>query len=171
MVAMLGYFGDLRLPDDRHSSITVLQVTPSVVGRYVSDHIPPLIFYTPLDQTIYANPEGVLWKWAGSRFEQATAEEQRKVDGTNLLSAQAFADVHGWSSLPSVASGPPEVTVKMELGGQALTLLVKRGYNESDISIDLLRLALHLKECGSLTSGLGGSARENTSIPLRNVEA
>jgi hypothetical protein len=37
-----------------------------------------LFFYTPLDQTIYANPEGVLWKWAGSRFEQARAEEQRK---------------------------------------------------------------------------------------------
>ena len=77
IVAMLGYFG-LRLPDDRHFSITVLQVTPAVVRRYVSDDIPPLIFYTPLDQTIYANPEGVLWKWAGSRFEQARAEEQRK---------------------------------------------------------------------------------------------
>jgi hypothetical protein len=136
---MLGYFGDIRLPDESHSSITVLEVTPSAVKRYVAEDIPPLIFYTPLDGTIYANREGVLWKWAGARFEQATADEQRKVDGTNRLSAQAFTDVHGWSSLPRVTSGPPEVTVQMELSGQTLMLLVKRGYNESDISIDLVR--------------------------------
>jgi hypothetical protein len=117
----------------------VLQVTPSAVQRYLSEDIPPLIFYTPFDQTIYANREGVLWKWAGSRFEQATADEQRKVDGTNRLSAQAFTDVGGWSSLPRVTSGPPEVTVKMGFGGQRLTLLVKHAYNETDISIDLLR--------------------------------
>ena len=138
MVAMLQYFGNIRPPDDDHSSITVLQVTPSAVQRHVAEGT-SLDFYTPFDQTIYANRQGVLWKWAGDRFKQATAEEQRKVDGTNRLSAQAFTDVHGWSSLPRVTIGPPEVTVKMELGGQALTLLVKRGYNDSNISLDLLR--------------------------------
>jgi hypothetical protein len=139
MVAMLQYFGSIRLPDDHRSSITVLRVTSSEVQRYVSEDIPPLSFYTPFDQTIYANREGVLWKWAGSRFEQATADEQGKFGGTNRLSAQGFTDVRGWSSLPRVTSGPPEVEVAMEVGGQPLTLLVKRGYNESDISIDRLR--------------------------------
>jgi hypothetical protein len=138
IVAILKYFGYIRLPDDRHSSITILQVTPSAVQRYMSEGI-SLDFYTPFEQTIYANRQGVLWKWAGAHFEQATAEEQRKFDGTTALSAQAFSEVHGWSSLPRVTSGPPEVAVKMDLGGQPLTVLVKRGYNDSDISIDLLR--------------------------------
>src|SRR6266436_661625 len=132
LVVVREYFGSLRLPDNDRSSITLLVVTAAAVQRYVTEDI-SLDFYTPFDQTIYANRQGVLWKWAGARFEQATAEEQRRVDGTNHLSAQAFTDVHGWSSLPSVTSGPPEVTIKVELGGQALTLLVKRGYNESDI--------------------------------------
>ena len=83
-----------------------------MVRRYVSDDIPPIIFYTPLDQTIYANPEGVLWKWAGIHFEQARAEEQRKVDGTNLLSAQAFADVHGWLRYVVSPVGHPRFRLK-----------------------------------------------------------
>ncbi len=139
LVVVREYFGSLRLPDNDRSSITLLVVTAAAVQRYVTEDI-SLDFYTPFDNTIYANRQGVLWKWAGGRFEQATAEEQRRFDGTNRLSAQAFTDVHGWSSLPGVTSGPPEVTIKVELGGQALTLLVKRGYNESDISVDLLRL-------------------------------
>jgi hypothetical protein len=120
MDAMLQYFGSIRLPDDHHSSITVLQVTPSTVQRYVTENIPPLIFYTPFDQTIYANREGVLWKWAGARFEQATAEEQRKVDGTNRLIAQAFTDVHG-------PGGPPFLHHAYNRGCPVLAFFARAG--------------------------------------------
>lgn len=138
LVAMRRYFGSISPPDDRTSSITVLEVTATAVHRYVTEDI-SLNFYTPFDHAIYANRQGGLWKWAGGHFEQATADEQRNFGGTSRLSAQGFTDVNGWSSLPRVTSGPPEVKVEMEAGGEPLTLLVKRGYNERDISIDLLR--------------------------------
>jgi hypothetical protein len=131
------YFGDVRLPDNERSSITVLRVTPSGVERYVQSDV-FLDLYTPMGNTVYANHQGSLWKWTGSKFEPTTSEEQRRLGGTGRLSAQAFDDVEGWFSRPRVTSGPPKVRFTMNIGGQPLTLVVERS-PRGDISIDLLR--------------------------------
>src|SRR5487761_1043364 len=78
----------VRGPDDQRTSVMVVHITASGVDRNVVEALdeepantPDL--YTPFEGYIYANYHGSLRKWSGNRFETATAEEQRRLDGTN----------------------------------------------------------------------------------------
>lgn len=90
----------VRLPDDERTSVTVVHITASGVEQHVVEMLdePPAntpILYTPLQGYIYANCEGHLCKWTGNKFETATQEEQRRLDGTNQLDEKNMDK--GWS--------------------------------------------------------------------------
>ena len=93
----------VRQPDDQRTSLTVLHITVSGVERHVVEasdeeqaNTPDL--YTPFEGNIYANYHGSLQKWTGNKFEPATAEEQRRLDGTNrLVATDIEKDAAGWS--------------------------------------------------------------------------
>ncbi len=93
----------VRGPDDQRTSVTVVHITASGVDRHVVEALdeeqantPDL--YTPFEGYIYANYHGSLCKWTGNKFETATAEEQRRLDGTNrLVATDIEKDTAGWS--------------------------------------------------------------------------
>jgi hypothetical protein len=90
----------VRLPDDQRSSVTVVHLTAYGVDRHVVEMLDEQpgnfpILYTPRHGYIYANCEGQLCKWTGNRFETATEEEQRRLDGTSQLDEQNMDK--GWS--------------------------------------------------------------------------
>ncbi len=90
----------VRLPDDERTSVTVVHITASGVERHVAEMLdePPANtpdFYTPVQGYIYANYRGSLYKWTGNKFETATEEEQRRLDGTNRLDEKNMDK--GWS--------------------------------------------------------------------------
>jgi hypothetical protein len=128
-------FGVVLSPDDRGSLTTVLRITPTEVQRSV---VGDFDFFTPRDQTIYASHDGTLWKWVETRFEPASPEEERKFEGIKSLSKEDFNGIHGWSVRHSVTSGQYG-EFKIELGGNPLTLATRRGYKDTNVSIDLQR--------------------------------
>jgi hypothetical protein len=89
--------------DDQRTSVTVVHIAASGVERHVVEasdeeqaNTPDL--YTPFEGHIYANYHGSLYKWTGSKFETATAEEQRRLDGTNrLVATDIDKGADGWS--------------------------------------------------------------------------
>jgi hypothetical protein len=93
----------VRGPDDQRTSVTVVHITASGVDRHVVEALdeeqantPDL--YTPFEGYIYANYHGSLCKWTGNKFETATADEQRRLDGTNrLVATDIEKDTAGWS--------------------------------------------------------------------------
>jgi hypothetical protein len=102
-VLLKEYLYGVRLPDDQRTSVTVVRVTASGVEHHVVEMLdenpantPDL--YTPAQGYIYANYHGSLYKWTGTKFETATEEEQRRLDGTNRLVAKDIEkDAEGWS--------------------------------------------------------------------------
>lgn len=120
------YLHGVRLPDDDLGSLTVIRVTPSAVERHVvelKDRTPgsgPGL-YTPLGDRIYANCPvlGGLCRWSGDHFEQATEEEQRKLDGINHLTEKDFDSVDGWSK-KGIAAGPENTFARIttDVGGR-----------------------------------------------------
>ena len=90
-------------PGYQRTSVTVVHITASGVDRHVVEALdeeqantPDL--YTPFEGYIYANYHGSLCKWTGNKFETATAEEQRRLDGTNrLVATDIEKDTAGWS--------------------------------------------------------------------------
>jgi hypothetical protein len=83
----------VRPPDDQRTSVMVVRVTPSGVEHHVVEMLnehpgntPAL--YTAFEDQIYANCEGYLCKWTGSKFEAATQDEQHRLDETRQLIAK-----------------------------------------------------------------------------------
>ena len=129
-------------PNENRASLTVIRVTPNAVERHVLDvegNAPDLL--TPVGRTIYANCQGTLCKWSGTRFEPATEEERRRLDNINRLSAIDIENVNGWSKR-GVGATSGDNHFSVELGRQA-TLSVKQGnvYKSAydSASVDLLR--------------------------------
>jgi hypothetical protein len=86
--------------DDKNSFTFVFYITPSAVER--CETAGKFEYYTPVDNILYAGNEGALWKWMGTRFEQASSEEQGKLNGTAGLSKEDFTDANGWSARRSI---------------------------------------------------------------------
>jgi len=103
----------VRGPDDQRTSVTVVHITADGVERHVEawdqDQANTPDLYTPFEGRIYANYRGSLGKWTGNKFEMATAEEQRRLDGTNRLVA---------TDIDKGAGGGPNV----DLGSQSATM-------------------------------------------------
>lgn len=90
-------------PDDAKLTQIVIRVTGSSIEHY-SFNMPdePGIgpdLYTPLEGRIYANCPQLngLCKWNGNRFEAASPDEQRRLDGINQLTALEIEKANGWS--------------------------------------------------------------------------
>ena len=139
------YLNAPPFPDDRRVSLVVIRVTGSAVERQVvdfprdTDHAPTLL--TPFDKSIYANCQGVLCRWTGTRFEPASDTEQRRLDGTNRLSVPNFNGVEGWSR-QGVGAVAGDSQFSADVGGK-VSLVVKLGniYKSaySSASVDLFR--------------------------------
>lgn len=139
------YLNAPPFPDDRRVSVVVIRVTASAVERQVvdfpmnSDHGPT--FLTLLEKSIYANCQGVLCRWTGTRFELASDTEQRRLDGINRLSVPNFSGVEGWSR-QGVGSVTGDSQFLADVGGK-VTLVVNLGNSTksaySSASVDLLR--------------------------------
>jgi len=125
------YFYLVPPPADQGSSTVVFRITPSEVQRYTAGEM-SFDLYTPFEGGIYADQDGALWRWAGSRFEPTSAEDQRHLDGIKRLSAEDFSNVHGWSGRHRL-SGP----LNINLRGNPVTVVVTNG--AYDLFIDLQR--------------------------------
>src|SRR5271165_3272350 len=90
----------VRLPDDQRTSVTVVHITASGTEHDVVQMLDEQPANTPIRYArrqgyIYANCEGHLCKWTGNKFETATEEEQRRLDGTSQLDEKHMEE--GWS--------------------------------------------------------------------------
>jgi hypothetical protein len=130
------------IPNDQRRTLDVIRITPNTLERHVIEvegNTPDLL--TPFEGHIFANCEGTLCKWNETRFEPATEEEGRSLNGISKLSAIGFSDIDGWSKrrIDATTDG---FQFSVELSKQ-VTLLVKQGnvyrspYDSS--TIDLLR--------------------------------
>lgn len=139
------YFNAPPFPNDQSVSVVVLRVTHSGVERHEvriageSANAPD--FYTTFGDDIYANCQGVLCRWTGTRFEAATEEERGRLDGINRLSALEFANREGWYKR-EVGQTASDYQFSVDVGTQ-VRLLIKAGNVYSSAydspTVDLLR--------------------------------
>ncbi len=113
------HLNGVPVPTDKHSRLTVLRVTPSGVERHVLEEAEEPDLYTVLHGQIYANCHGSLCKWSNGRFEEATEEEQRKLDGINRLTNHEFDNVGGWSK-KGIGGAPEDIFARsaIDVGGR-----------------------------------------------------
>jgi hypothetical protein len=146
-IVILGeYFHVVPPPEDERASVIVMRVTPSTIERYVVDvgegTLGSPAYLTPIDDVFYGMCQrGVLCKWTGNRFVSATDEEQRRLDGVNLLIRGETNNhiVNGWNEhfaprLPGDQFEFPIGNVQISVKNRATNV---RAY--PNVSIDLLR--------------------------------
>jgi hypothetical protein len=122
------WLGVPLLPSDESTLLSVIRVSKSGVEPHElkigKDQIAP-IFLTPVDETIYANCQGTLCKWATDHFETATAAERSKLDGINKLITDLNAKSFEWSKREiGTDSSRPEMSIEV---GNDFSLLVRQG--------------------------------------------
>jgi hypothetical protein len=133
-------------PDDERYSLLVVRVTPSAIERYAlpaPENQPGAepSLYSPVNGTIYANCQGVLCKWTGIRFEQATAEEHQRFDGISRLAPDINMDLGEWYKRGVGATTTP-YQFSARVGGTLALSMKSSGldqYGCGSVSIDLLR--------------------------------
>jgi len=128
-IALQEWLNVPAFPSDRRAFLTIIRVTPLGVDRHIGKvsgdpaEIPDLL--TPLGETIYANCQGTLCKWAGTHFETATRAEQERLDGTTRLVADIDTTVNGWSKRGiGTVAGNAEYSIDL---GKEFTLRVRQG--------------------------------------------
>jgi len=93
----------VRLQDDQRTSVAVVHLTTSGAKDQVVEMLDENPGNTPdlykvIDDHIYANWKGYLYKWTGNKFEKATEQEQRRYDEVKQITSD---DVErypgGWS--------------------------------------------------------------------------
>jgi hypothetical protein len=133
-----GLFGVIDSPDDRRLFTEVIQITPSAIRG--DEVVGTFAFYTPRNQNIYAlHGQGMLSKWVGTHFEQASPEEQQKVEIATSVPMRDFTDVNGWSARYSVTTKIND-EYKIQVSGGPLTLVVKTlNLTDGEVSLDLVR--------------------------------
>jgi hypothetical protein len=145
-IMLEGLLYGVRERDDQRTSVTVVHISAAGMDRHMFEasdeeqaNTPDML--TPFEGQIYANYHGSLVKWTGDKFETATAEEQRRLDGTNrLVPTDIEKDAAGWSKRSFGES--PEFAV--DVGGK-FTLLVtnklasRSGSGASVVSVTLAR--------------------------------
>jgi hypothetical protein len=142
------YLNGVREPDDERKSVVVIEITSSAVEQHVlevADSTPGMDpgSYTPIEGRIYANYPGIggLCRWDGDRFEPATGEEQRRLDGINRLTSRDFDNVNGWSKRTFVPA-PSDYQFEVRLGEHGTLRIRNRRLDRAGnggVSIDLQR--------------------------------
>jgi len=133
-----GFFGVIDSPDDRRLFTEVIKITPSAIQRY--EIVGTFAFYTPRNQNIYAlHGQAMLSKRVGTHFEEASPEEQQKVEIATSVPMRDFTDVNGWSARYSVTTKIHD-EYKIQVSGGPLTLVVKTlNLTDGEVSLDLVR--------------------------------
>ena len=94
------YFNAPPLPTDQRVFLSVIHVSPAGVERHLAfvtnDTATVPRSFTPFGKTIYTFCGGVLCKWAGDKFENATAEEQQRVGGAEQIPPDIDGPINGW---------------------------------------------------------------------------
>jgi hypothetical protein len=104
-------------------------VTPSVTERYLASvadsaaKIPD--FFTPIGEFVYANCQGMLCKWVGDHFENATTEEQTRMGGINHLVPDIDTKLDGWSK-KGIGSVVGNADFSVEINND-ISLFVRQG--------------------------------------------
>lgn len=116
-------FGALPAPNDQRVFLVVINVSSSGTERHlgwVQNDTPgfPRSF-TPVGQSVYTFCDGVLCKWAGDHFENATQKEQQDIGGAERLVSDGDVSVNGWTKRE--VNGDFSVTI----GGQTVVKLAK----------------------------------------------
>jgi hypothetical protein len=95
------WLGGVPLPNDQRVFLIVIHVTPSGVERHLaltqSETAGVPDSFTPMGQSVYTFCNGVLCKWAGDRFENATQQEQQEIGGIEHLIPDSTPTVNGWT--------------------------------------------------------------------------
>ena len=98
---LFGSLGAIPLPNDQRVFLIVIHVTPSGAERHLAltqDDTPGIpSSFTPLGRDVYTYCNGVLCKWAGDHFENATPQEQKQIGGIEHLVSDSVPTVNGWS--------------------------------------------------------------------------
>src|SRR5260370_9832454 len=98
-----GFFGVIDLANDRKLFTEVIKITPSAIQHH--EVVGTFAFYTPRNQNIYAlHGQAMLSKWVDTHFEEASPEEQQKVEIVASIPMRDFTDVNGWSPRDSVTT-------------------------------------------------------------------
>jgi hypothetical protein len=129
---VIGGFAGAVIPGDGRSLLVVIHVTSFGVERhsvkvadFITDNSSPIFEkYTPLESQVYALGPGLrLWRCAGDHFENATQEEQERLDGIHRLTAEDFYnDANGWSRR-GFGVDPAEGNFAVDIGNEFRVLV------------------------------------------------
>jgi hypothetical protein len=145
-VSCLGYvaagiktlFGVIDSPDDRNPFTLVIRITPAGTERYEVKG--EYDYFAPFDNILYGvHNDQNLWKWAGTHFEKASIDEQRRLNGIQGLSKKEFTDVNGWSGRYSVTSKIKEQFPFLLSGAPMTVEVTTLNLADGEVSVDLLR--------------------------------
>ncbi|HKV04443.1 MAG TPA: hypothetical protein VJO53_04965 [Candidatus Acidoferrales bacterium] len=141
----------VRQPDDKRcSESVVVQVTDKGIQRFDTDLYryaeDPYcgMNFAAFEGQIYAGylAEDRLWRWSGTHFDPATAEEVRAFDAAKIGAKVdphpwQFDNVDGWS-MRAFGQTPPKY--ELVLNGQPLTILFSgETWPPKPLSVDLVR--------------------------------
>ena len=142
-IALMEWFNAPASPSDQRVFLTVIHVTQSGVERHLGQLVKQTadspMFFTPIDQTIYADCQGNLCKWVGDHFDNATHEEQQKLD-IHHLPPDIDGPINGWSKR-GVGDVAGDFQFAVEIG-QGVTVRVRQGniYKSTTATVDLERV-------------------------------
>jgi len=129
VAALFEWFNAPSPPSDQHILLTVIHVTPTALERHVVNveggtaNVPA--FLTPIEGDIYANCGGILCRWAGDRFENASEDEERRIGGIYKLAGDVDQSINGWSERGvGKVAGDSQFSVQI---GKNTTLKVHQG--------------------------------------------
>src|SRR6266403_240922 len=132
------YFGVIDSPNDVKPFTAITKITSSSIERY--ETVGTFDFYTPLGQNIYAlHDQAPLWKWVGTHFEQASAQDQQALGNAARLPKRDFTDVSGWSARYSITAKIKE-QFTIQLDSRPITVAVTTlNLADGQVSVEVFR--------------------------------
>jgi hypothetical protein len=132
------YFGVIDSPNDVKPFTAITKITSSSIERY--ETVGTFDFYTPLGQNIYAlHDQAPLWKWVGTHFEEASAQDQQALGNAARLPKRDFTDVSGWSARYSITAKIKE-QFTIQLDSRPITVAVTTlNLADGQVSVDVFR--------------------------------
>lgn len=115
-----GYFGVVDEPDERRPYTLVVIIDSTGFHRFEEGQTFECL--TPLKQDIYARHDTTLWKWTGTKFAEASEQEQSQVDTSHFR--DDFTDLDGWSARRLITTSV-ERNFDLRLDGAAAQIKVR----------------------------------------------
>jgi hypothetical protein len=110
-------------------SMIVFHIDASGVQRYQFDRFWAGQFI-PVNDTVYAEGNGALWKWTGARFESADAERSVLFEEMRNQRLRDFSGLDGWSKkcclflndVSELTTGPVSLLIGREPGTDTVSI-------------------------------------------------